>query len=147
MKSNWIIAGILVAGAAIAAGSVMAQSDPIAQRKALMKGIGDAGRAPAAMLKGEAFALAPVQAALKAMQDAGKQGPALFPDTSKTGGETAALPKIWETKNDFNAKFAKLEKDATEAMTTIKDEASFKAIYPALLRDCGACHSDYRARR
>ena len=146
MKSNWIVAGILMAGAAIAAGSVMAQSDPIAQRKAIMKAMGDAGRAPAAMLKGEPFALASVQAALQAMQAAGKQGPALFPDISKTG-DTAALPKIWETKNDFNAKFAKLEKDATEAMSTIKDEASFKAVYPALLRDCGACHSDYRARR
>lgn len=146
MKSNWIVAAILVAGAAVAAGSVMAQSDPIAQRKALMKGLGDAGRAPAAMLKGEPFALAPVQAALKAMQDAGKQAPALFPDTSKTG-DTAALPKVWETQNDFNAKFAKLEKEAAAAMTTIKDEATFKATYPELLRNCGGCHSDYRARR
>lgn len=133
MKSNWIVAGILVAGAVVAAGSVMAQSDPVAQRKALMKAMGDAGRAP-------------VQAALRAMQDAGKQAPALFPDNSKAG-DTAALPKVWESQNDFNAKFAKLEKEATGAMTTIKDEASFKAAYPELLRNCGGCHADYRARR
>jgi cytochrome c556 len=146
MKKFLIVAGILAAGFA-AAGSVMAQGDAIAQRKALMKAMSDTGKAPAAMLKGEAFSLPAVQANLKAMQDAGKKGPDLFPDTSKTGGETAALPKIWESKNDFSAKFAKLDKDATAAMTSIKDEASFKTVYPELLKDCGACHSDYRARR
>jgi cytochrome c556 len=146
MKKLWIAAGILAAGV-VAAGTVMAQGDAIAQRKALMKAMSDAGKAPAAMLEGEAFSLPAVHAALKAMQDAGKKGPDLFPDTSKTGGETAALPKIWEAKSDFNAKFAKLEKDATGAMTSIKDEASFKAVYPELLKDCGACHTDYRARR
>ena len=146
MNKVWIAAGIFSAGLA-AAGSVMAQGDVIAQRKALMKALGDSGRAPAAMLKGEPFALAPVQAALKAMQDTGRQAPALFPDNSKTGGETAALPKIWESKADFNARFAKMEKEATDAMSTIKDEASFKAVYPGLLRNCGGCHTDYRARR
>ena len=133
---------------ALSAGSVVAQNDPIAQRKALMKAIGDSGRAPAAMLKGELpFDLAAVQSALKAMQDAGKQSPALYPETSKTGGDTAALPKIWESNADFKAKLAKLESDATSGLAKITDEASFKASYPDILRSCGDCHRDYRARR
>ncbi len=140
--------GAIGLGLAFSAGSVVAQNDPIAQRKALMKAIGDSGRAPAAMLKGEQpFNLAAVQTALKAMQDAGKQGQALFPETSKTGGDTAALPKIWESKADFNAKLAKLESDAASGLTKITDEASFKASYPDILRGCGDCHRDYRARR
>lgn len=135
-------------GPAFNAGAVVAQNDPIAQRKALMKAIGDNGRAPAAMLKGEqAFDLAAVQTALKAMQAAGKASPALFPENSKTGGDTAALPKIWENQADFNAKLAKLESDAASGLTKITDEASFKASYPDLLRGCGDCHRDYRARR
>ena len=135
-------------GLAFSAGAVVAQNDPIAQRKALMKAVGDTGRAPAAMLKGEQpFNLAAVQAALKAMQEAGKASPALYPDTSKAGGDSVALPKIWENKADFNAKLAKLESDATSGLSKITDEASFKASYPDILRSCGDCHRDYRGRR
>lgn len=135
-------------GLAFSAGAVVAQNDPIAQRKALMKSVGDSGRAPAAMLKGEQpFDLAAVQTALKAMQAAGKASPALYPDNSKTGGDTVALPKIWENKADFNAKLAKLESDATSGLSSITDEASFRASYPNILRGCGDCHRDYRARR
>ncbi len=133
---------------AFSAGAVVAQNDPIAQRKALMKAIGDTGRAPAAMLKGEQpFDLAAVQTALKAMQAAGKASLALYPDNSKSGGDTVALPKIWENKADFNAKLAKLESDATSGLSKITDEASFKASYPDILRGCGDCHRDYRGRR
>jgi cytochrome c556 len=147
MNRGFIAMGALALGLVAGFSGAFAQNDPIAQRKALMKAIGDANRAPAAMLKGEAFELAKVQTALKAMQDAAKQSPALYPDNSKTGGDTAALPKIWESKADFNAKFAKLDADATAAMTTIKDEASFKTVFPELLKNCGGCHTDYRARR
>ncbi len=147
MFRGFVAAGALALGLFAATGAVVAQNDPIAQRKTLMKAVGDAGRAPAAMLKGEApFNLAAVQSALKAMQDAGKQGGALFPDSSKAG-DTAALPKIWDNKVDFNAKLAKFEADATSAQTKIVDEASFKASYPDILKNCGGCHQDYRARR
>ena len=39
----------------------------------------------------------------------------LFPDSSKTGGDTAALPAIWENKADFDAKLAKFSADAKAA--------------------------------
>ena len=39
----------------------------------------------------------------------------LFPDTSKTGGDTAALPAIWENKADFEAKLAKFVAEAKAA--------------------------------
>ena len=42
--------------------------------------------------------------------------PALFPDDSKTGGDTAALPAIWENKSDFDARFAAFGKDAAAAL-------------------------------
>jgi cytochrome c556 len=73
--------------------------------------------------------------------------PALFPETSKTGGETAALPKVWETKADFDARFVKFAKDAADAASTIKDEATFKAAFPEVGKNCGGCHESYRAKR
>lgn len=145
---NFLALGAIALGLAFSAGAVVAQNDPVAERRALMKAVGDAGRAPAAMLKGEQpFNLAAVQTALKAMQAAGKASPALYPDNSKTGGDTVALPKIWENKADFNAKLAKLETDAASGLAKITDEASFKASYPDILRGCGDCHRDYRGRR
>ena len=41
----------------------------------------------------------------------------------------------------------KLEADAKATMVKITDEASFKTEFPALLKNCAGCHTDYRARR
>ena len=64
MNRGILAMGTLVLALAAGFGGAFAQNDPIAQRKALMKAIGDANRAPAAMLKGEPFELPKVQAAL-----------------------------------------------------------------------------------
>lgn len=140
---------ILFAAAVLVAASVaIAADDPIAQRQALMKENGKATGGVGKMLKGEApFDLATAQAALKVYANTAAKAPALFPDTSKTGGETEALPKIWETKADFDAKFAQLGKDAAAAITAITDEASFKATMPGVLKNCGGCHESYRVKK
>src|SRR4051794_26799468 len=144
-----MVRGMLVAGALIAGlSSVVAQSDPIAERQQMMKGMSQAGKAPAAMLKGEApFDLAAVQTSLKTFADAGKKGPSLFPENSKTGHDTAALPAVWTKKADFDGQFAKFAEVATAAQASIKDEASFKSNFPNVVRACGGCHETYRAKR
>ena len=81
------------------------------------------------------------------MGDAAKIMPTLFPETSKTGGDTAALPKIWEDRADFDARWAKLGKDADAAAAKITDEASFKVAYADVSKNCGGCHETYRARK
>ena len=85
-----------------------AQTDVIAQRRAIMKGVGQANADVVKIAKGEApFDLAKVKALLSAAQEASAKMPALFPDNSKTG-DTAALPKVWQTKADFDARWKKL---------------------------------------
>ncbi|MFN3892420.1 MAG: c-type cytochrome [Beijerinckiaceae bacterium] len=148
MMKGFAAAGVVALALGAGCGAVFAQGDVIAQRKAAMKAIGDGNRAPAAMLRGEqAFNLGAVHAQLKVIEASANSALKLFPDNSKTGGDTAALPKIWETKADFDAKMKKLADDARAAVTKITDEASFKQEFPALLKNCGACHNDYRARR
>jgi len=138
---------LLVALTALGGGAVVAQSDPIAERQALMKNNGKAAQAVAAMLSGKApFDLATVQTSLKTFEIAAQKGPGLFPDDSKTGEDTHALPKIWENKADFVALFGKLGDDSKALLGSIKDEASFKAQMPGLFKDCGACHGTYRAK-
>ena len=54
------------------------------------------------MAKGEApYDQAKAQEIFATYVDDRGEVPALFPDNSKTGGDTAALPKIWENKADF----------------------------------------------
>ena len=133
---------------AIGVTSVMAQNDPIATRKDAMKQVSRANAEVTKISKGEApFKLETVLAALKTMEETSSKMPGLYPDTAKTGGETRALPSIWEKKADFNASFEKFGKDAAAASTKIVDEASFKASYGEVLKNCDACHDAYRQKR
>jgi len=114
----------------------------------VLKGFGDAAKPIAATLKGEApFDNATVQKSLATLADGAKKLPTLFPDNSKTGGDTAALAKIWSEKAKFEGIFTKLAADATAAGAAIKDEASFKANIGAVMGNCKACHDDYRAKK
>lgn len=133
--------------AAIAVGAtvVYAQSAAIGQRQQIMKSIGGAMKDPGGMMKGETpFDLAKVQASLKTISEGAPKMKALFPDDSKTGGDTAALPAVWEKKADFLGRYDKMAADATAASAAIKDEASFKAEWPKIGANCGGCHKEYR---
>jgi cytochrome c556 len=110
---------------ACGAGAVWADADAIAQRRALMKGDGASGKILYDLTQGAPFDLKIVQTSLKTFVNVAAKAPALFPDDSKTGGGTNALPAIWENKADFDARFAKFGKDDASALTTITDGASF----------------------
>lgn len=145
-----IIAGTLLASAVgvAALSGAYAESAAIAHRQKIFKGMGDATKPVAAMLKGEAaFDLPTAQKALAAYISAAKELPGLFPEDSKTGGDTEALPAIWEQKGKFSAIFDKLAADATDAQKAVKDEASLKANFPKVLGNCKACHDDFRKKK
>jgi cytochrome c556 len=139
---------LAVSAIAIGITAVAAQSDPIAARKELMKGIGAQTKTGGGMAKGEvAYDQAKAQAIFSSYVDAAEKAPNLFPDNSKTGGDTAALPAVWENKADFNAKFAKFGAEAKAAASAVKDVDSFKAAFPGLTKNCGGCHETYRAKK
>jgi len=127
---------------AVGATTVYAQNASIiAQRKDLMKSVGKAAGDGGRMMKGEQpFNLETAQAALKVYEEAAAKSKDLYPDDSKTGGETAALPVVWEKKAEFMGVFEKFGSDAKAAQAAIKDEASFKTEWPKVMSNCGACH-------
>ena len=138
---------VMAALTACGVGAAWADSAAIAQRKALMKGDGAAVQALLPMIKGAApFDLATVQKSLNTFVAAAAEEPTLFPDDSKTGGGTNALPAIWDNKADFNARFVKFGQDAAAALVSITDEASFKAKIGPVLENCGSCHALYHAK-
>jgi len=127
----------------------VAQEGPIKARKALMKANGDQAKIAGAMARGEApFDLAAAHKIFATFEDAASKMPALFPDNSKTGDDTAALPKIWEDMADFKARFTKFGDDAKAADASVKDLDSFKAAMGNIGKnDCGGCHELYRAKK
>ena len=138
-----ITACILLAFGSVA---VWADSDAIAQRRDLMKANGKSVKLLVDMLKGAPFDLTTVQASLKTFGNAAEKMPKLFPEDSKTGGDTHALPAIWENKADLDARFAKFGTDSSAALKSITNEASFKANIKPVLDNCGGCHEHYKAK-
>ena len=138
MKRSVIVAIALACGV----GAVLADTDPIAERRALMKHDGEAAKKLFDMSKGKApFDLATVKASLQTLDEGATKSAALFPDNSKNRGGTAALPAIWENKADFDARFAKFAKDVEAAQAGITDEATFKQFAPTVFDSAPATNS------
>jgi len=128
--------------------AVAAQSDPIAARKALMKNVGAVTKTGGQMAKGEVpYDQAKAQEMFVAYVDAAGKMPALFPENSKTGGDTAALPAIWTGMGDFKTKFEKFGADSKAAQSSVKDLDSFKTTFGAVTKNCGGCHETYRVKK
>jgi cytochrome c556 len=142
------VAALALTAAALSATAVIAQQDPIAARRALMKENGAQTRIGAAMVKGERpFDLAAAKKIFTTYEAAAAKMPGLYPDNSKTGGETTASPKIWEDMNGFKAAFAKFANDAKAAEAAVKDLDTFKAQFGAVTKDCGGCHETFRVKK
>ena len=140
---------IVLAVAVVALGvtAVVAQSDPIAARKALMKENGRHSGIAREMIEGkQPFDLAKAKAVLANFAAVHDKGKNLWPDNSKSGGDTASLPAIWENKADFEAKLAKLSSDAKAQDAGVKDLDSFKAAMAEIGKNCGGCHNTYRKK-
>ena len=133
-----------IAALSIAATVAYAQNlEVIKQRRQVMKTFATSGTINFKMLKGETpFDLAKVQAGLKTYQDEAVKLKSLFPDDSKTGGDTDASPKIWQQRAEFEAAIDGFIAIAKAAAGAITDEASFKAEYPKVVSGCGGCHKD-----
>jgi cytochrome c556 len=137
------IAAVLAGGVT----SVAAQTvDPaIPARQEIYKGVLAATRPVIPMLRGQApVDIAVVQNALRVYQDASTRLAPLFPPTSQTGGDTEALPAIWQRKSEFDALMVKWGSDARAASTAITDEATFRANFGRVVANCQACHDTFR---
>jgi cytochrome c556 len=141
-----MLAALVATGTALAATYAGAQNvEVIKERKALLKEMGKATKGPGDMLKGATdFDLGAVKAALKKYQENAPKIAKLFPDNSKTGGETEALPALWENKDDVIKRYEKLAADAKVAEAKITDEFSFIDEFPKVVGNCGGCHKKYR---
>ena len=69
-----------------------------------------------------------------------------FPDNTKEGFKTEALPSIWENKDEFNALMQKASGDMIKLAKAIDTAVDLRAIQKELMwSNCSACHNRFRA--
>ena len=69
----------------------------------------------------------------------------LFPENSKEGFKTEALPIIWEEKDAFSALMQKSADDMIKLTSIIEDADDIRGTLGKLMwANCKACHSKYR---
>ena len=69
-----------------------------------------------------------------------------FPENTKEGFKTGALPSIWESKDEFNALMQKASDDMIKLAKAIETADDLKKVQKELMwSNCTACHSKFRA--
>ena len=70
----------------------------------------------------------------------------LFPENSKEGFGTEALPSIWENKDEFNILMTKASSNMLELMSVVDEAEDMKATLGKYMwSSCKSCHSKFRA--
>ena len=69
-----------------------------------------------------------------------------FPDNTKAGFKTEALPSIWENKKEFNNLMKKASDDMIKLASLFEDADDVSAVLKEMMwSNCKACHSKFRA--
>ena len=83
---------------------------------------------------------------MKKMSDNYKKLLDYFPENTKEGFKTEALPSIWENKDEFNALMQKASNDMLKLAKVIDTADDLRAIQKELMwSNCSACHNRFRA--
>ena len=69
-----------------------------------------------------------------------------FPENTKEGFKTEALPSIWENKDEFNTLMQKASDDMVELAKVIDTVEDFQKIQKQMMwKNCSSCHNRFRA--
>ena len=72
----------------------------------------------------------------------------LFPENSKVGFGTEALPSIWQNKDEFNLLMTKASSNMIELTSVIDESDDMKATLGKYMwSSCKSCHSKFRAEQ
>jgi len=70
-----------------------------------------------------------------------------FPENTKEGFKTEALPSIWENKDEFNTLMQKASSDMTQLAKAIETAEDLRTVQKKLMwNNCSACHEKFRMK-
>ncbi|ODN71798.1 c-type cytochrome [Methylobrevis pamukkalensis] len=116
----------------------------VAERQQLMVRLIKATKVPRAMVKGERdHDPAAVRAAMAEVITAAAALPGLFPEGSGEGSH--ALPTVWDTRADFDARLAQIEPHAAAlAFAADAGPDALASAFAEYIAVCDGCHAVYR---
>ena len=83
---------------------------------------------------------------MKKMSDNYKKLLDYFPENTKEGFKTEALPSIWKNKDEFSALMQKASDDMLKLAKAIDTADDLRAVQKELMwSNCSACHNRFRA--
>ncbi len=152
------LAAAIALGAGVAGAAVQAADDGknvIAYRHNVMKGLASHITQIAMVAKGEVSFASHVAANARAMADAAKIIPELFPkgtvegDAGVEGVENEAKAEIWKEWDKFTAAATTLEVQATKLAEVAGggDVAAIGAQLGEVGKACGGCHEPFRKKK
>ena len=141
----WSVVGA-AAAAVVVASTAGAAGNPVEERQATMKQMGQMMKEVGPFVSGATpYDAAKVKAAMTTLATSADKLHKLYPPSSKDAPKTEALPKIWENKADFDKRLSELSKLAGDAQKATSSE-TFKPSFMAIGGACKSCHDNYRKK-
>lgn len=129
-----------VAVAAVSAGN------PVEDRQAAMKAVGQSMKEGAGINSAATFDAAKAKTIMEGVAANAKKLHGLYPAGSDKDPKTEADPKIWQNKADFDKRLTELASLATTASKATTVEA-YTPAYRAVGGTCKSCHDVYRTKK
>ena len=135
--------GIAATTSAPAQNTMMVSKERIALMKEMGKNLGMIGKAVKGEMAVDLAQLGPAAAVISTNATKLKD---MF-HAGSGGGDTRALPIIWDKKAEYDAFFVDLASasDAFAKEAATGTMANLKASFGAIAKNCGGCHKVYRA--
>jgi cytochrome c556 len=146
-RSHTVWAAVIGAGLAFGVTCAAISADnPVEERQATMKAVGQSMKEAAGVNSPATFDAAKAKSAMDSVAASAKKLHGLYPAGSDKDPKTAADPKIWENKADFDKRLAEMGTLASAAGKTTTAE-TFKPAYVAVGATCKGCHDLYRKKK
>ncbi|MGZ6037116.1 MAG: c-type cytochrome [Phenylobacterium sp.] len=126
--------------------SAVSAGNPVEDRQATMKAVGQSMKEAAAINTPATFDAAKAKTLMDGVAANAKKLHGLYPAGSDKDLKTEADPKIWANKADFDKRLAEMGTLATAAGKTTTAE-TFKPAYSAVGATCKGCHDIYRMKK
>ncbi len=143
-----LLAAVAGVGLAISLASVaVSAGNPVEDRQATMKQVGQTMKEATAFTSAQTpYDAAKVKSLMDTLSTSAKKLKGLYPADSSADPKSAADPKIWTNKADFEKRLAEMGSLAAAA-SKAKDTDSFKAAFKPVGDTCKSCHDVYRMKK
>jgi len=134
---------LAIAGVAASAGA----ANPMEERQATMKQVGQTMKEASAYSSTQTpFEAAKMKGLMDGIGASAKKLHGLYPVGSGADPKSAADPKIWTNKADFDKRLTEMSTLAAMAGKTTSTD-TFKPAFSALGATCKSCHDVYRKKK